>query len=84
MDSDEQRSNVVRSRGLLGASQIMKVKAKGRLSAVFEFTERGLLHAIYLSSEDEQDQAILVKGFSHLLKPQKGLLKKIFRKYEIE
>jgi hypothetical protein len=56
-------------------------EAKEKLSAVFEFNKFGLLRRILLNSENEMDEAILLKGLAHILKPQKTLLKRIFRSY---
>jgi len=58
---------------------ILKRKATGKLTAVFEFNRYGNLKAIYLSSENDQDQAVLVKGLAEILRPNKSLLKRIFR-----
>lgn len=59
----------------------VKLKAKGVISAVFEFSETGGLKAIYLNAENDQDQIVLEKGLSRLLKPEYfGWLKRLFRK----
>lgn len=55
-------------------------KAKGRITALFEFSEAGKLMGIFLNSQNDEDQTILEKGLSDLLRPQKfNLLKRLFR-----
>jgi len=55
-------------------------KAKGRITALFEFNQSGDLKAFFLNAENEQDQKVLQRGLSDLLKPQKfTLLKRLFR-----
>jgi len=56
-------------------------EASNKISAVFQFNRYGLLTGIFLNSENEKDQAILVKGISEVLKPNRNLLRKIFRDY---
>jgi hypothetical protein len=57
-------------------------KASEKISAVFQFNRYGLLTGIFLNSENEKDQTILIKGISQVLKPNRNLLKKIFRRYD--
>ena len=40
----------------------MKRITKGKISALFEFTEAGRLKIIYLNAETDRDQDILWKG----------------------
>lgn len=55
-------------------------RARHQISAVFEFSERGNLKAIFLNSSTEEDEKILEGGLSQLLKPQKlNFLKGLFR-----
>jgi len=56
------------------------MKAKSEITAVFQFNPIGDLKAIFLNAENENDEAILQRGLSNLLKPQKfTLLKRLFR-----
>jgi hypothetical protein len=56
-------------------------KAKNPISAVFEFSDLGNLKAIFLNSSTEEDEKILQRGLSQLLKPQKfSYLKGLFRR----
>jgi hypothetical protein len=56
------------------------MKAKSEITAVFQFNPIGDLKAIFLNAENEQDQKVLQRGLSDLLKPQKfTLLKRLFR-----
>lgn len=45
------------------------MRAKERISALFEFTQTGRLKAIFLNAGSESDQKVLEKGLRHLLKP---------------
>ena len=45
------------------------MKAKGRITAVFEFSQTGRLKGIFWNAESEEDQAILERGLARLLKP---------------
>ena len=55
-------------------------KLKNPISAVFEFSDLGNLKAIFLNSSNEDDEKILQRGLSQLLKPQKlGFLRGLFR-----
>ena len=57
------------------------MKAKNRITAVFEFSPNGNLRAVFLNAENENDEAILQHGLSRLLQPQKfTLLKRLFRR----
>ena len=47
------------------------VKAKNRVTAVFEFSPNGNLKAVFLNAENENDQEVLQRGLSDLLKPQR-------------
>jgi hypothetical protein len=49
----------------------MRSNAKGRITALFEFTSTVTLKGVFLNAGSEADQAILQKGLSDLLKPQK-------------
>jgi hypothetical protein len=54
--------------------------AKSNITACFQFNRFGRLTGIFLNSENEQDEKILQRGLSDLLKPQKfSLLKRLFR-----
>ena len=56
------------------------MKAKSEITAVFQFNPIGGLKTIFLNAESEQDQKVLQRGLSDLLKPQKfTLLKRLFR-----
>ncbi len=44
-------------------------RAREKISAVLEFSERGSLKAILLNSESEADQRALQAGLSRLFKP---------------
>lgn len=57
-------------------------KAKENLSAVLTFNRYGLLMGIFMNSQEEADQAILMKGLRLLLGPDKELLKKILKGFE--
>jgi len=46
-------------------------KGKGRITALFEFNQSGDLKTIFLNAESEQDQKVLQRGLSDLLKPQR-------------
>lgn len=60
---------------------MVMTKSKNPISAVFEFSELGSLKAIFLNSSSEQDEKILQKGLSQLLKPQKFCyLRRLFRR----
>ena len=55
------------------------MKAKSRISALFEFNSYGALKGIYLNAIDEDDQQVLQKGLSSLLRPEKfSSLKRLF------
>ena len=55
------------------------MKAKGRITALFEFNSTGRLKGVFLNAGSEADQTILQKGLSHLLKPGKvGLVRRLF------
>ena len=55
-------------------------KAKGKITALFEFSQSGNLKSVFLNAETEHDEAILQRGLSHLLKPEKfSSLKRLFR-----
>ena len=57
------------------------MKAKARISAVFEFSPNGNLRAVFLNAENENDQEVLQRGLSHLLKSEKfNLLRRLFRR----
>ena len=57
------------------------MKAKSEITAVFQFNPIGDLKTIFLNAESEQDQKVLQRGLSDLLKPQKfTLLKRLFRR----
>jgi len=47
------------------------MKAKNRVTAVFEFSPNGNLKAVFLNAENENDQKVLQRGLSDLLKPQR-------------
>jgi len=47
------------------------MKAKSKITAVFEFSQSGNLKAVFLNAENEHDQQVLQKGLSNLLKPQR-------------
>jgi hypothetical protein len=47
------------------------MKAKNRVTAVFEFSPNGNLKAVFLNAENENDQEVLQRGLSDLLKPQR-------------
>ena len=54
-------------------------KAKGRITALFEFNQSGDLKAFFLNAENEQDQKVLQRGLSDLLRPGKmGLVRRLF------
>jgi len=54
-------------------------KAKGRITALFEFNQSGDLKAFFLNAENENDEAILLSGLSNLLRPEKmGLVRRLF------
>ena len=54
-------------------------KAKGRITALFEFNQSGDLKAFFLNAENENDEAILLSGLSNLLRPGKvGLVRRLF------
>jgi len=58
------------------------MKARGRVTALFEFSQSGNLKSIFLNAETEHDEAILQHGLSNLLKPDKfSLLKRLFRRF---
>ena len=55
------------------------MKAKGRITALFEFNSIGNLKAIYLNAENEYDQQVLQHGLSGLLKAEKmGFVRRLF------
>jgi hypothetical protein len=45
------------------------MKAKGGISALFEFNSTGNLKTICLNAESQEDQKILEKGLAKLFKP---------------
>ena len=57
----------------------MMKRAKGRITALFEFSQSGNLKSVFLNAETEHDEAILQRGLSRLLKPERmGLIKRLF------
>jgi hypothetical protein len=50
---------------------VITMKARGRISGLFEFNSTGGLKTIFLNAESEQDQKVLQRGLSDLLKPQR-------------
>jgi hypothetical protein len=55
-------------------------RASEKISAVFEFSKTGMLRAIFLNAENENDQKVLEQGLFVLLKPDKFTsLKRLFR-----
>ncbi len=55
-------------------------KSKNPISAVFEFSKLGNVKSIFLNSSTEEDEKILQKGLSQLLKPEKlDFLRGLFR-----
>jgi len=56
-------------------------KSKGSISALFQFNQFGNLKGVFLNSETEDDQEILQKGLSELLKPAKfSFIRALFQK----
>ena len=54
-------------------------KAKEKITALFEFSQSGNLKTIFLNAETEDDEAILQRGLSNLLRPEKmGLIRRVF------
>jgi hypothetical protein len=55
------------------------MKAKSRITALFEFSPNGNLKAIFLNAETEHDEAILLSGLSNLLREEKmGFVRRLF------
>ena len=54
-------------------------KAKGKITVLFEFSQSGNLKSVLLNAETEHDEAVLQRGLSGLLQPEKmTLLKRLF------
>ncbi len=47
------------------------MKARNRITALFEFSQTARLKGVFLNAENEEDQVVLEKALSHLLKPEK-------------
>lgn len=47
------------------------MKAKSKITALFEFNSTGRLKRVFCNAGSEADQRILQKGLSDLLKPQR-------------
>ncbi len=54
-------------------------KARDPITATLDFSRYALLRQILLNSENEEDEAVLLKGISHVLRVDRSLLKRIFR-----
>jgi hypothetical protein len=55
-------------------------KARGKITAIFEFNPSGILKSIFLNSQDERDQFILQRGIERLIKPYHfSWVKRLFR-----
>jgi hypothetical protein len=56
-------------------------KAKGKITALFEFYSTSALKGIFLGAESEEDQKILETGLRRILKPSHfEWLKRLFQR----
>ena len=51
--------------------QTLKMKAKEKITAVFEFNESGRLKGVFMNAATEHDQAVLRRGLRALLRPER-------------
>jgi hypothetical protein len=59
-----------------------RTPTKPKLTAIFEFTETGLLKAILLNAPNEEGEKILQRALDRLLNPTHwGWIRKLFKRF---